>query len=116
MTESEAKEMLEAYMECDRQKNEVVYEKQCHEDCDNCELCYAQGTVGEHKEAVNMAIKALEKQIPKKTILQRSDEKSLYKCPCCDRIFVEAYDNVQRGYIPKFCEMCGQAISFRLEE
>lgn len=58
---------------------------------------------------------AKEKQIPKKTILQRSDEKSLYKCPCCDSIFVEAYENMQRGYIPKFCEMCGQSISSRLE-
>lgn len=67
MTENEAKEMLEAYMECDRRKTEVVYEKRCHEDCDNCELYYAQGTVREHKEAVNMAINALEKQIPKKS-------------------------------------------------
>lgn len=65
--------------------------------------------------ACDIAIKALEKQVPKKTILQRSNEKSLYKCPCCDSIFVEAYENMQRGYIPKFCEMCGQSISFRLE-
>ena len=66
-------------------------------------------------DAVSIAFKALEKQIAKKTILQITDEKSLYKCPCCNRVFVEAYDNVQRGYIPKFCEMCGQSISFRLE-
>ena len=66
-------------------------------------------------DSCDMAMQALEKQIPKKTILQRSYEKSLYKCPCCDSIFVEAYENMQRGYIPKFCEMCGQSISFRLE-
>lgn len=66
-------------------------------------------------EILTISNKALEKQIPKKTILQRSYEKSLYKCPCCDSIFVEAYENMQRGYIPKFCEMCGQSISFRLE-
>lgn len=62
MTESEAKEMLKAYMECDKRKNDVAYEKQCHENCDNCNLCYAQGTVGQQKEAFNMAINALEKQ------------------------------------------------------
>lgn len=62
MTENEAKVMLEAYMECDRRKNEVVYDYQCDKDCEACELNYAQGTVGEHKEAVNMAINALVKQ------------------------------------------------------
>lgn len=77
-----------------------------------CAVCKVEDR---HKDFVRMSIKALEKQIPKKTILQRSDEKSLYKCPCCDSIFVEAYENMQRGYIPKFCEMCGQSISFRLE-
>ena len=62
-----------------------------------------------------IAIQALEKQIPKKPIIQKTDEKSLYKCPCCTKIFFEAYENTQRGYIPKFCEMCGQSINFRLE-
>ena len=60
MTEQEAKDVLEAYMKCEKRKNNLVYEEKCNNDCDNCELCYEKGTVGEHKEAVEMAIKALE--------------------------------------------------------
>ena len=60
MTEQEAKDVLEAYMKCEKRKNNLVYEEKCNNDCDNCELCYEKGTVGEHKEAVEMAIKAME--------------------------------------------------------
>ena len=74
MTEIEAKTMLEAYMECDRRKNDVAYEKQCHKNCDNCKLCYAQGTVGEHREAMNMAIKALENMEKIKEIISNSNQ------------------------------------------
>ena len=59
-----------------------------------------------------LAIQALEKQVAKKPIMQSTDEKKIYKCPCCNKIFFEAYDTVQRGYIPKYCEMCGQSIDF----
>lgn len=106
MTESEAKVMLEAYMECDRRKNEVAYEKQCHENCDDCNLCYAKGTVGEHKEAVNMAINALEKQMPKKPIF--TEDKQFALCPCCD----------MKGLFEKqkHCDNCGQAIDWSDEE
>ena len=74
MTENEAKTMLEAYMECDRRKNDVSYEKQCNKDCDNCKLCYTQGTVGEHREAMNMAIKALENMEKIKEIISNSNQ------------------------------------------
>ncbi len=55
---------------------------------------------------------AMEKQRAKKPFIQKMDEKTLYKCPCCKKIFVEAYESLQRGYIPKYCEMCGQSIDF----
>ena len=118
MTESEAKTILEAYMECDRRKNDVAYEEQCHKDCDNCKLCYTQGTVGEHREAMNMAIKALEKQIPKKIIRRKAVDEDIEselrdfitrqgeicRCPsciCCIHI---------REL--KYCWECGQAIDW----
>ena len=101
MTDSEAKAMIEAYMECDRRKNDVAYEKQCHKDCDNCKLCYAQGTVGEHREAMNMAIKALEKQIPKKIV--KHD-----KCPVCNNGQSTTWYYVGASY----CEYCGQKLSW----
>lgn len=31
-------------------------------ECDSCEYCYGQGTVGEQKEALRIAVKALENQ------------------------------------------------------
>lgn len=106
MIESEAKTMLEAYMECDRRKNDVSYEKQCHKDCDNCKLCYTQGTVGEHREAMNMAIKALEKQIPKKP--HKNFEKfSGVWCSCGKYL--------GKGYFvdkPSYCPDCGQAFDW----
>lgn len=101
MTENEAKTMLEAYTECDRIKNDVAYEKQCHKDCDNCKLCYAKGTVGEHREALNIAIKALEKQIPKKVIKWANGTEH---CPTCD------CDNSCIGY--GVCIDCGQKLDW----
>ena len=114
MTEIEAKTMLEAYIECDRRKNDVAYEKQCHDDCDNCKLCYEQGTVGEQREAVNMAIKALEKQIPKKPIMKLYFEDIEEEYLCCqtcgdilsDRILFENKDFYFH------CLECGQAFDW----
>lgn len=57
MTNEEAKAKLEAYIMCESKKS--------HFDCgdskcdDSCHLLYEMGTVGEHNEAINIAIKAL---------------------------------------------------------
>ena len=58
-----------------------------------------------------MAIQALEKQIPKKPI---NYDKHYYKCPCCnedleiddDMLFI--YDEEP----PKFCIKCGQKLDW----
>lgn len=60
MNENEAKEKLQAYIKCQESQEPADVLEQCDKDCDNCELCYAQGLYEEHKEAVQMAIKALE--------------------------------------------------------
>ena len=60
MTENEAKEKLQAYIECQERQEPADVLEQCDKDCDCCELCYAQGLYEEHKEAVQMAINALE--------------------------------------------------------
>ena len=116
MTESEAKTILEAYMECDRRKNDVAYEKQCHKDCDNCKLCYTQGTIGEHRESMNMAIKALEKQIPKKPIekvMPYSEEvgfNSEWHCPCCESYIGYFAEGMSEPEQMEYCNNCGQHI------
>ena len=61
MTNEQAKNYLNAKLEC--LKLETSGTDFCnHTNCDDCSLCYEQGNVGEQKEALDMAIKALEKQ------------------------------------------------------
>ena len=63
MTEIEALEKLRAYHKCKRLQVKGIYED-CNEKlCDNCDLCYAQGNAGEHIKSIEIAIRALEKQI-----------------------------------------------------
>ena len=67
MTESEAKGFIQGKLDCMNKCG--IFNKEDNisdNDCDNCEYCYSQGNFGEQKEAFSMAIKALEKQIPKK--------------------------------------------------
>jgi len=78
--------------------------------CHNCD--HKDEYIMELEVEVEELREAREKQRAKKPFIQKTDEKTLYKCPCCKKIFVEAYENSQRGYIPKYCEMCGQPIDF----
>lgn len=48
---------LHAYLECESRRAKIV---SCNESCDDCELCYMQGTGAEHITSVKTAIKALE--------------------------------------------------------
>ena len=67
MTESEAKGFIKGKLDC--MKKCDIFNKEDNisdNDCDNCEYCYSQGNFGNQKEAFQMAIQALEKQIPKK--------------------------------------------------
>ena len=60
MTESEARELLQAKLTCMEKENKpICSEEGCDRNCDGCNYCYAQGTIGEQKQALAMAIKAL---------------------------------------------------------
>lgn len=86
MTEIEAVEKLRAYCKCKRLQLKSTYEDCNYGLCDKCELCYAQGTVGEHIKSIDIAIHALEKQIPKKPY--KDNENGVYEkdhCPTCHR-------------------------------
>lgn len=132
MTENEAKEKLQAYIECQERQEPVDVLEQCDKDCDCCELCYAQGLYEEHKEAVQMAIKALEeiqqyraigtpeecrtaveKQTAKRPDYEGdgyADGQLIYDtwvCPCCGRRYEVDYDEYD------YCPYCGQKL--RLE-
>ncbi len=66
MTESEALEKLKAHLKCKERQARGIYEDCNNGRCANCDLCYIQGTKGEHIESVKIAIQALENQMQKK--------------------------------------------------
>mgnify|MGYP001771737030 CR=1 FL=1 len=63
------------------------------------------GTVEECREAV-------EKQKPKKCVIDSCPDHTHYKCPSCGKIHLSRYKHgcPSLGRIPRFCEYCGQAI------
>ncbi|WP_313184061.1 hypothetical protein [Lacrimispora sp.] len=66
-------------------------------------------TTCEEGEAINAAIKALEKQIPQMAVSDGSDEQDWVRCPSCKRIIGE---NDDIDISDKFCAYCGQALKF----
>lgn len=115
--ESRAKEALEAYLKCNETVKSVYYKKICDHDCDNCNLNYAQGTYGDHKEAVKTAIQALEKQIPMKPVHDGClDSEGMWHewngvngrpydlCPNCNTNLCCEMPNDNK---PNYCSKCG---------
>ena len=62
MTNQEAIEMLIAKAECTRRDSSGI-DVDCNlRNCDECDLCYKQGTMGDQMEALGVAISALQAQ------------------------------------------------------
>jgi hypothetical protein len=59
MTSKQALKMAKAKLECIERQTSGKAELCCNF-CENCSLCYEQGNIGEQKEWLKMAIKALE--------------------------------------------------------
>lgn len=73
----------------------------------------------EANEALDMAIEALEKQIPKEPIVLLKDEDGYayqfehYLCPDCKNIFAQRPQGSKAPlYTPKYCHDCGQALKW----
>lgn len=65
------------------------------------------------QESIDMAIQALEKQIPKKPV---KDGKWSYKCPCCGgNAETDCGDNFY-DYRLDYCNGCGQKLDWSDEE
>lgn len=72
MTNEQAKKMLKAKLECLKRETSGT-DFDCNtSNCDECPLCYEQGNMGEQKEALDMAIKALEQQPCEDTISRQA--------------------------------------------
>ena len=63
-------------------------------------------------DAINMAIDALEKQIPKKPIHMHKN----YYCPICKEDGWMMWDDAIPNDMDKYCGICGQAIDWRDDE
>lgn len=61
MNNSEVLEKLRAYLKCRGRQVKGIYYACNNKKCDDCDLCYMQGTIGEHIEAIEVATQALEK-------------------------------------------------------
>lgn len=72
MTNEQAKKMLKAKLECLKRETSGTDLDCNNSNCDECSLCYEQGNMGEQKEALDMAIKALEQQPCEDTISRQA--------------------------------------------
>lgn len=72
MTNEQAKKMIRAKLECLKRETSGTDFDCNNSNCDECPLCYEQGNMGEQKEALDLAIKALEQQPCEDTISRQA--------------------------------------------
>ncbi len=130
LCEKQVLEMLEARLTCMKLDDLSCIEEGCSHNCDDCEFNYAQGTRGEQKEALNIAIQSIKKlqeyqeigtvkyftklkelRMPIKSVwpmeLFGFKLNAVSLCPNC-LSFVYKYC--------KFCRACGQALDWSQED
>ena len=78
MTNEQAKKMLKAKLECLKRETSGTDFDCNNSNCDECSLCYEQGNMGEQKEALDMAIKALEQEPCEDTISRQAAMDALH--------------------------------------
>ena len=62
-------------------------------------------------QVLDMAIQALEKQIPKKC--ETREGRMVYRCPSCGKWFAGSVDYmIYFDLGPRFCSICGQALDW----
>lgn len=65
---------------------------------------------GSYGEAINMAIKALEKQTPKKPIIDGA-LRDYWNCPVCNSRFGGRFGDIRMEQT-NYCHVCGQKIDW----
>lgn len=104
MTEIEARGYIQGKLNCMNKCD--VFEREDSENtdlCDSCEYCYSQGNFGNQKEAFEIAMQALEKQMPKKPKEKDCIGFNTLACPEC-KMALYLYE--------PYCDNCGQAIDW----
>ena len=72
-------------------------------------MCFTLDECRKHNKALSMAIKALEKQIPKKPLHMHKN----YYCPICKEDGWILWDDAVPNDMDEYCGKCGQAIDWR---
>lgn len=80
MNDKEALEKLKAYLKCQKRQVKGIHEDCNNKKCENCDLCYMQGTTGEHIEAIEVAIQSLESHKRVIERLKKLDEEDKERC------------------------------------
>ena len=94
---------------------EIEAKKEFKERLELIEKCY-RGEVEDYKQALELGVKALEKQIPKKPIYEGdgySDGHLVYDtwiCPLCEKRYEVDYDDYD------YCPNCGQKLDWSDEK
>ena len=63
-------------------------------------------------DAINRAVEALEKQIPKKPYKIREHKQNDYYCAICKRYLGDEMELKHACLQPEYCEHCGQALDW----
>ena len=115
MTENEAIEKIRAYSKCLERQVKGIYEDCNNKRCDDCDLCYMQGTTGEHRKTIDIAIQALEEVQQYRAIgtpeeckeameKQTAKKPIVHQCPACGNAVM-----LSDG---KCCSNCGQRLDW----
>lgn len=93
MNDKETLEKLKAYLKCLKRQVKGIHEDCNNKKCDNCDLCYTQGTTGEHIEAIENAIQALENHKELIERLKKLDEEDEERC-AREKLFAVFYQRL----------------------
>lgn len=74
MTYNEAKKLLLAKLTCMIRETSGTYSDCNNHNCDECNLCYEQGNMGNQKEALKVAMNALDTMIAVRHIIDEEDK------------------------------------------
>ena len=107
-----------SYLKVRDNMTEIEAKKEFKERLELIEKCY-RGEVEDYKQALELGVKALEKQIPKKprkTDSYRGVLKRVYAyvCPTCGNACLEKYMNERNNTM--FCWNCGQKLDWSDEK
>jgi len=94
---------------------EVIRDKACNDRCEEIH-CNDACMYGKDKCAFDMAIQALEKQMPKKPYIQQVEidyyEHDCMECPSCDSFLGYASECKEEHYQENYCPNCGQRLDW----